>query len=272
MNQCLNSLSCFDVKSSFNLDCSYINEELEINSPKSFILDEFPLFQSDEDSNGFFFHESKFSSKNENLSDFLESKSNISENEKILESNINTQNIFKIISKDGKNNFANFEGKFLNKTIIFSQEISDIQNENYQNDSNITQSPNPEKEEQKTLDFNEKDKINYLQKKRERSKAKNKKNNLKKNNSKKNKKYICECGKIFSTRENKKLHYINVHLNKKPYRCDYCNFEFSHRNGKKYHERVFHTFIFPYNCKDCLMSFASNSALNYHIKTKHRKL
>lgn len=85
----------------------------------------------------------------------------------------------------------------------------------------------------------------------------------------KKKVYVCECGKIFSTEENKRLHYINIHLNKKPYQCNYCNMKFSHRNGKIYHERVYHTFILPYKCQDCQSAFASKSALNYHIKSKH---
>ena len=83
--------------------------------------------------------------------------------------------------------------------------------------------------------------------------------------------FLCKCGKVFSTEENKRFHYLNVHLHIKPFHCDYCNEEFSHRNGKIYHERVHHTFIFPYNCKECDCSFASKSALSYHIKAKHKK-
>ena len=280
MVQYLNSIPCFISKSSFEMDFSYVNENLELNSPKmSFISDEFPFLQSNEDFNDLLLHESEILSNNENLSDFLENKSNIPKNEKILGSNINLQNIFKTMSKEEKNNIDNYEEKFLNKTIISSNEISEIQNEDYKNDFNLIQSLNFEQKKQKIIDFLKKDENTFLNKKREKSNFvldsikndQNKKNKIKNCYSDK-KTYICECGKKFSTKENKKLHYINVHLNKKPYRCDYCFYEFSHRNGKKYHERVFHTFIFPYNCKDCLMSFASNSALNYHIKTKHRKL
>ena len=83
--------------------------------------------------------------------------------------------------------------------------------------------------------------------------------------------FKCECGKIFSTEENQRLHYINIHLHEKPYNCSFCGEGFSHRNGKIYHERMCHTFIFPYVCKkkNCQKSFASHSALNYHMKTKH---
>ena len=82
--------------------------------------------------------------------------------------------------------------------------------------------------------------------------------------------YKCECGKIFSTEENQRLHYINIHLHEKPYNCSFCGEGFSHRNGKIYHERVYHTFIFPYPCKLCKSAFASKSAMIYHMKSKHK--
>ena len=82
--------------------------------------------------------------------------------------------------------------------------------------------------------------------------------------------YKCECGKIFSTEENQRLHYINIHLHEKPYNCSFCGEGFSHRNGKIYHERVYHTFVFPYPCKECESAFASKSALIYHMKSKHK--
>ena len=83
--------------------------------------------------------------------------------------------------------------------------------------------------------------------------------------------YKCECGKIFSTEENQRLHYINIHLHEKPYNCSFCGEGFSHRNGKIYHERVYHTFIFPYPCKLCNSAFASKSAMIYHMKSKHKE-
>ena len=83
--------------------------------------------------------------------------------------------------------------------------------------------------------------------------------------------YKCECGKIFSTEENQRLHYINIHLHEKPYNCSFCGEGFSHRNGKIYHERVYHTFIFPYPCKICNSAFASKSAMIYHMKSKHKE-
>lgn len=84
------------------------------------------------------------------------------------------------------------------------------------------------------------------------------------------KSFKCECGKVFSTEENQRLHYINIHLHEKPYNCSFCGEGFSHRNGKIYHERVYHTFIFPYPCKECNNAFASKSAMIYHMKSKHK--
>jgi hypothetical protein len=41
-----------------------------------------------------------------------------------------------------------------------------------------------------------------------------------------------ECGKVYKSRENLKIHVKNKHLNQKPYKCSYCNLRFSYRNGK----------------------------------------
>ena len=121
---------------------------------------------------------------------------------------------------------------------------------------------------------------NFIGKKREKEEqipkniGKNKKiNNLHKMNKVtilSSKAFKCECGKIFSTEENQRLHYINIHLHEKPYNCSFCGEGFSHRNGKIYHERVYHTFIFPYPCKECSSAFASKSAMIYHMKSKHK--
>ncbi len=123
---------------------------------------------------------------------------------------------------------------------------------------------------------------NFIGKKREKEEqtpkyiGKNKKiNNLHEMNKVtilNSKAFKCECGKIFSTEENQRLHYINIHLHEKPYNCSFCGEGFSHRNGKIYHERVYHTFIFPYPCKECSSAFASKSAMIYHMKSKHKVL
>ena len=92
-------------------------------------------------------------------------------------------------------------------------------------------------------------------------------------NNKEMKLYKCICGKVFHSKENQMLHFKNIHLNQKPYKCSYCDSKFSHRNGKTYHERIFHTFILPYKCDydNCKLSFASKSALTYHKNNKHYK-
>jgi aspartate carbamoyltransferase regulatory subunit len=46
--------------------------------------------------------------------------------------------------------------------------------------------------------------------------------------------YKCEvegCTNTYRTKENLRLHYKNIHLKMKPYKCSYCELQFSHRNG-----------------------------------------
>jgi len=48
------------------------------------------------------------------------------------------------------------------------------------------------------------------------------------------KEYKCEelnCDKKYKTKENLKLHILNIHLGVKPYVCNFCSRRFSHRNG-----------------------------------------
>lgn len=85
--------------------------------------------------------------------------------------------------------------------------------------------------------------------------------------------FICnDCFKVYNSKENMILHFKNIHLKQKPYKCSYCSAGFSHRNGKIYHERKFHTKIFPYICPyidKCKLNFPTKSSLKYHIKAKH---
>lgn len=82
------------------------------------------------------------------------------------------------------------------------------------------------------------------------------------------------CHKTYLSKENLKLHYLNIHLKEKPYQCSYCGLKFSHRNGKIYHERKVHTLYFPYKCnyENCSHYFVCKSALNFHVKINHKKV
>jgi hypothetical protein len=46
--------------------------------------------------------------------------------------------------------------------------------------------------------------------------------------------YKCDyegCEKVYRSKENMTLHFKNVHLKLKPYKCRFCTSTFSHRNG-----------------------------------------
>jgi len=91
------------------------------------------------------------------------------------------------------------------------------------------------------------------------------------------KEFRCEeigCDKKYKTKENLKLHILNIHLGLKPYECGYCSRRFSHRNGKTYHERKFHMNYLPYKCSNegCEKNFANKSSLNYHTKFHHKNV
>ena len=108
------------------------------------------------------------------------------------------------------------------------------------------------------------------------------KENIQKEKSSSIREFKCEengCDKVYRTKENLKLHILNIHLHLKPYECSYCSRRFSHRNGifylilgKTYHERKFHMNYLPYKCKieDCYKNFANKSSLNYHLKFHHK--
>lgn len=273
--------------------------------------EESPLLQSDEDSSysGIFFqneYESLSNSKEIDREITLEENSFV-ENENFSLQNFIKENNKEDLEKNEECHFLD-EEKVVNKSILSSLDNSPKENNlNYNfNANNINLIPENilspldliNNQKNKIVYFHVKkneeinnnllcepinknclsDNENFVAKKRNNSKSisnliNKEKNNLQKNsgNQQKIKSFLCECGKVFSTEENQRLHYINVHLHKKPFHCNYCKEEFSHRNGKIYHERVYHTFILPYNCMECSSAFASKSALAYHMKSKHKK-
>ena len=269
------------------------------NFTNNLFSEDFPLFQSDENSNYYLF-ESGTLAQNENFSIFNQKKNeeltiednNSCQNNDIFLNNFIREAIKEDFESNGRSRFFEDESKpllfgfdFLQKDNFFNnstpESILSTSDKNNQKNTitNFNVKKNDEIQNNENLFFNyiSFDK-NNLGKKRKNSEPILKLNNSEKNKLQKNKEklqkansFLCKCGKVFSTEENKRFHYLNVHLHIKPFHCDYCNEEFSHRNGKIYHERVHHTFILPYNCTVCDCSFASKSALSYHIKSKHKK-
>ena len=211
--------------------------------------------------------------KNENINEFNNISNNSNESKPIIAINeikeeLNLSKINLAIAEDKKKSKINF---FVSKDKVDNL----IKVEENMKLSEVQKNVNMETKKECPLN-------NLMGKKREKEEqiskniAKNKKiSNLHEMNKVtilNSKAFKCECGKIFSTEENQRLHYINIHLHEKPYNCSFCGEGFSHRNGKIYHERVYHTFIFPYPCKECSSAFASKSAMIYHMKSKHKVL
>lgn len=308
MNPLFNPLPHFSVNCSLNNDISNLEEKNLLKNifAKNMFPEKFPFFQSDEDSN-YYFYESVNFPQNENETTYnskkIANEITLEENNFIENKNFSSCNLIRLINKEDfeKNEESLFldEEKVINNSILSSLDISPRKNSfNYNFNNNfIPENILSSSDTSKILNYHIKnnDEIknlnknlffepvnsnnynytndNFLAKKRKNLNNKEKNNLQKKSiNSQKVKTFLCECGKVFSTEENKRFHYINVHLHKKPFHCDYCQEEFSHRNGKIYHERVHHTFILPYNCIECNSAFASKSALKYHLKSKHKKV
>ena len=67
-------------------------------------------------------------------------------------------------------------------------------------------------------------------------KSRKKQNRVRERKDSGEREFKCEekgCSKVYRTKENLKLHILNIHLRLKPYECNYCSRRFSHRNGKR---------------------------------------
>ena len=117
-----------------------------------------------------------------------------------------------------------------------------------------------------------------------------------------NKKNECEiCKKSFSTLGNMRNHYLTIHQNYRPYKCEFpgctkrysilsryqvhmrthegkkpylcqiCNKSFNEKGNLKTHLR-FHSELRPFKCSFCTKSYKTNGHLKDHIEIQHKKI
>jgi len=85
-------------------------------------------------------------------------------------------------------------------------------------------------------------------------------------------KYWCECGQGFNLRVELSVHYKCVHLNVKPFRCQYdgCDQSYKRAHHLALHVNTKHLNQ-RFNCTDCEMTYATVARLNTHLKKCHQK-
>ena len=131
-------------------------------------------------------------------------------------------------------------------------------------------SPNPEKVENKSLDFSESE-SDYIPKKK-----KSKKNNMKKTSAKIEKiakKTNKHSKKLVMPilKRNRKLgkQITAVYESKKPITCDKCQLSFSKSCSLNRHVRTVHEKVKPYRCELCQINFSQSVQLNRHVRRVH---
>ena len=122
------------------------------------------------------------------------------------------------------------------------------------------------------------------------------------NESQSKKKNECEiCKKSFSTLGNMRNHFLTIHQNYRPYKCEFpgcskrysilsryqvhlrthegkkpflcqiCNKSFNEKGNLKTHLR-FHSELRPFQCPHCTKSYKTNGHLKDHIEIQHKKI
>ncbi|XP_061428132.1 zinc finger and BTB domain-containing protein 17-like isoform X2 [Lethenteron reissneri] len=80
-------------------------------------------------------------------------------------------------------------------------------------------------------------------------------------------KHVCEiCGKNFTSSNNLTQH-MNLHLDVRPYKCQYCDVAFHRNNSLWSHIKARHNYGLPaYQCTHCNKRFATPSQLTHHLR------
>jgi hypothetical protein len=85
--------------------------------------------------------------------------------------------------------------------------------------------------------------------------------------------YKCEfsgCDKRYSILSRYQVH-IRTHEGKKPFICQICNKSFNEKGNLKTHLR-FHSELRPFQCPHCTKSYKTNGHLKDHIEIQHKKI
>lgn len=82
------------------------------------------------------------------------------------------------------------------------------------------------------------------------------------------------CTSTFFFKQNRDRHINEVHLGKRPHKCEYpdCEGAFKNRSGLKQHVRTVHEKARPFECEQCDSAFGQRNHLTQHVLVVHNKL
>ncbi len=64
----------------------------------------------------------------------------------------------------------------------------------------------------------------------------------------------------------------SIHLKRRDYKCDLCDFAATQKGGLEYHFKAKHTKEKPFACEECPYRCLAKATLQQHVKTKHRQV
>lgn len=82
------------------------------------------------------------------------------------------------------------------------------------------------------------------------------------------------CTSTFFFKQNRDRHINEVHLGKRPHKCEHpgCEGAFKNRSGLKQHVRTVHEKARPFKCEQCDSAFGQRNHLTQHILVVHNKV
>lgn len=88
-------------------------------------------------------------------------------------------------------------------------------------------------------------------------------------------KFACDlCSSTFFFKQNRDRHVNEVHLGRRPHKCEYpgCEGAFKNRSGLKQHVRTVHEKARPFKCNQCDSAFGQRNHLTQHVLVVHEKV